>query len=84
MLDLAYAITVHKSQGSEYPAVVLALHGSHSIMLRRNLFYTAITRARRFLVVVGSSGAWARAARTTGGDERNTALAERLRAGHPL
>ena len=80
MLDLAYAVTVHKSQGSEYPAVVLALHGSHSIMLRRNLFYTAVTRAKQFLCVVGSPGAWARAVRTTGGDERNTALAERLRA----
>lgn len=80
MLDLAYAITVHKSQGSEYPAVVLALHRSHSIMLRRNLFYTAVTRAKRFLCVVGDPEAWHRAARTTGGDDRNTALAERLRS----
>ncbi len=78
MLDLAYAITVHKSQGSEYPAVVLALHPSHGLMLRRNLFYTAVTRARRFLCVVGASRAWHRAVRTTGGDERHTGLAERL------
>jgi exodeoxyribonuclease V alpha subunit len=78
-LDLAYAITVHKSQGSEYPAVVLALHDAHGIMLRRNLLYTAITRPRRFLCVVGSPRAWARAVRSTGGDERNTGLAERLR-----
>jgi exodeoxyribonuclease V alpha subunit len=78
MLDLAYAITVHKSQGSEYPAVVLALHGTHGILLRRNLFYTAATRARRFLCVVGDPRAWWRAVRSTGGDDRFTALAERL------
>lgn len=80
LLDLAYAITVHKSQGSEYPAVVLALHGSHGLMLRRRLFYTAITRARQFLCVVGSPKAWHRAVGEVGGDERHTALSERLRA----
>ena len=80
MLDLAYAITVHKSQGSEYAAVVLALHGSHGIMLRRNLFYTGLTRARSFLCVVGDQRAWFRAVGQTGGDERYTALAERLRS----
>ncbi len=78
-LDLAYAMTVHKSQGSEYPAVVLALHGTHGMLLRRNLFYTAATRARRFLCVVGDPKAWWRAVRQQGGDERNTGLAERLR-----
>ncbi|HHO49803.1 MAG TPA: DUF2075 domain-containing protein, partial [Deltaproteobacteria bacterium] len=81
MLDLAYAMTVHKSQGSEYPVVVLALHGSHGIMLRRNLFYTAVTRAKQFLCVVGSPKAWYRAVKTVGGDDRNTSLADRLR-GH--
>jgi exodeoxyribonuclease V alpha subunit len=79
MLDLAYAITVHKSQGSEYPAVVLALHGSHGLMLRRNLFYTAATRPKRFLCVVGNPEAWGRAVRNVGGDDRNTLLAERLK-----
>ncbi len=79
-IDLAYALTVHKAQGGEYPAVVLALHSSHGIMLRRNLFYTAITRARRFLCVVGSPDAWRRAAANDRGDERYSALAERLRA----
>ncbi|MEQ1506185.1 MAG: AAA family ATPase, partial [Myxococcota bacterium] len=79
MLDLAYAITVHKSQGSEYPAVVVAMHDAHGIMLRRNLFYTACTRPKRFLCVVGSPDAWRRAVRSIGGDDRNTALAERLR-----
>ncbi|MEO0599992.1 MAG: ATP-dependent RecD-like DNA helicase, partial [Myxococcota bacterium] len=78
MLDLAYAMTVHKSQGSEYPAVVLALHQSHGIMLKRNLFYTAVTRAKRFLCVVGSPRAWSRAVRTQDENDRYTALAERL------
>lgn len=79
-LDLAYALTVHKSQGSEYGAVVVALHGSAGLLLRRNLFYTAVTRARSFLCVLGSPEAWARAVRQVGGDERHTGLAERLRA----
>ncbi len=82
-IDLAYAMTVHKSQGSEYPAVVLALHQSHGIMLKRNLFYTAVTRAKRFLCVVGSPRAWERAVRTQNENERNTALAERLRGPTP-
>ncbi|MCB9685771.1 MAG: ATP-dependent RecD-like DNA helicase [Alphaproteobacteria bacterium] len=79
MLDLAWATTVHKSQGSEYPAVVLALHGSHGLLLRRNLFYTAITRAKRFVCVVGAPDAWGRAVRQVGGDERRTGLGRRLR-----
>ncbi len=79
-LELGYAITVHKAQGSEYPAVVLALDRTHGLMLRRNLFYTAITRARRFLCVVGDPNAWRRAVGRSGGDERHTRLAERLRA----
>lgn len=78
-LDLAYALTVHKSQGSEYGAVVVALHGSAGLLLRRNLFYTAVTRAKRFLCVVGSPDAWGRAVRQVGGDDRQTGLAERLR-----
>jgi exodeoxyribonuclease V alpha subunit len=78
-IELAYAITVHKSQGSEYPAVVLALHRSHGIMLRRNLFYTALTRARRFFCAVGDPGAWARAVREHQGDRRHTRLAALLR-----
>ncbi|MBA2320630.1 MAG: AAA family ATPase [Deltaproteobacteria bacterium] len=80
LLELAYAITIHKSQGSEYPAVVVALHGVHGVMLRRNLFYTALTRAKRFACVVGSSKAWWRAVQQAGGDDRYTALAERLRS----
>jgi exodeoxyribonuclease V alpha subunit len=78
-IELAYAITVHKSQGSEYPAVVLLLHPSHGIMLRRNLFYTAVTRAKGFLCVVGSRRAWVRALATADVGTRNTWLTQRLR-----
>ena len=77
-LDLAYAITVHKSQGSEYPAVVLALHRCHGLMLRRNLVYTAVTRARRFFCAVGSDYAWQQSVTRATGDERSTRLSERL------
>jgi exodeoxyribonuclease V alpha subunit len=79
-IELAYAVTVHKSQGSEYPAVVLVLHHSHGLMLRRNLFYTAVTRAKRFLCVLGTERAWQRAVREQRADVRNTGLADRLRA----
>ncbi len=82
-LELAYALTVHKSQGSEYPAVVLAIHSSHYIMLRRNLLYTALTRAERMAILVGDSrGLW-RAIRTAPARERNTRLAARLRGDLP-
>ncbi|HGY90517.1 MAG TPA: ATP-dependent RecD-like DNA helicase [Planctomycetes bacterium] len=60
-LQPAWAITIHKSQGGEYPAVILALSGEHHIMLKRQVVYTAITRARRALTVVGSRRALARA-----------------------
>ncbi|MCX7701906.1 MAG: ATP-dependent RecD-like DNA helicase, partial [Gemmataceae bacterium] len=53
-LSLAYACTIHKAQGSEFPAVVIPWHTSHYLMLRRNLLYTAITRGRRLVVVVGN------------------------------
>jgi exodeoxyribonuclease V alpha subunit len=51
-LHLSYAITVHKSQGSEYPVVVLPIHTQHYLMLQRNLLYTAITRSRKLVVLV--------------------------------
>ena len=79
-LVLAYAATVHKSQGSEFPAVVLVLHGSHHVMLARPLLYTAITRARRLVVIVGEPGAIARAARNVGSTRVHGRLAARLRA----
>jgi exodeoxyribonuclease V alpha subunit len=60
-LELAYAMSVHKSQGSEYPAVILIAHPSHYIMLQRNLLYTALTRAQRLAIIVGSNRALWRA-----------------------
>lgn len=77
-LRLAYACTIHKSQGSEYEAVVLALARQHTIMLQRTLFYTALTRARRLAIVVGDRESLATAARRVGGDDRKTALSQRI------
>ncbi|MSR82128.1 MAG: ATP-dependent RecD-like DNA helicase [Candidatus Latescibacteria bacterium] len=78
-LVLAYAISVHKSQGSEYRAVVLPLTTQHYLMLQRNLLYTAITRARELVVVVGTKRALGIALRNARTTERHTALAARLR-----
>ncbi|GAB4198649.1 MAG: ATP-dependent RecD-like DNA helicase [Sandaracinaceae bacterium] len=78
-LVLAYAATVHKSQGSEFPAVVLVLHGSHFVMLSRALLYTAVTRARRLAVIVGEPSAIARAARNAESVRVHGRLALRLR-----
>jgi exodeoxyribonuclease V alpha subunit len=87
-LVLAYAITVHKSQGSEYPAVVLPLVKQHSMLLQRNLLYTAITRAKRLCVLVGQPYALELAVRNNRVALRNTGLAERLaltsKSAHPL
>jgi len=77
-LVLAYAISIHKSQGSEYPAVVIPLLSQHYIMLQRNLLYTAITRAKRLVVLVGSRRAIAIATRNNRIQQRYTALATRL------
>ena len=79
-LVLAYACTIHKSQGSEYPCVVIPLHSQHHILLQRNLLYTALTRARKLAVVVGQRRAIETAVGNgrTGG--RYTLLAQRLRS----
>jgi exodeoxyribonuclease V alpha subunit len=77
-VTLAYAITVHKSQGSEYPCVLLPLHTAHYVMLQRNLLYTAITRAKRLLVIVGTPKALAMAVRNAGSQARYCRLAARL------
>lgn len=79
-LTLAYACSVHKAQGSEYPCVVMPLHTQHYVMLRRNLLYTAITRGRALVVLVGSRRALAIAVRNAHVEPRSTYLAERLRA----
>ena len=77
-LELAYAVTIHKSQGSEFPCVVIALHTQHFVMLQRNLLYTAITRGKRLVIVVGSRQALAIATRTETTHRRETGLVERL------
>ncbi len=82
-LTLAYACTIHRAQGSEYPCVVLPLVSQHYMLLQRNLLYTAITRARRLCVIVGHPGALQRAVDNYAQAVRNTGLAERLR-GLPL
>jgi exodeoxyribonuclease V alpha subunit len=75
----AYAVTIHRSQGSEYPAVVIPLTTSSWMMLQRNLLYTAVTRAKKLVVLAGSRRALAAAVRTTGAGRRHTALDHRLR-----
>ncbi len=83
-LDLAYAISVHKSQGSEYPAVVMPVVAQHSILLRRNLLYTAVTRGKRLVVLVGSDAVIAGAVRCAEAERRRTRLAMRLRQLAPV
>jgi exodeoxyribonuclease V alpha subunit len=87
-ISLAYAISVHKSQGSEYPAVVIPLHSSHYMMLHRSILYTAVTRGKKLVVLVGSRKAVAMAIRNLRVEKRNTGLREKLielaRAGRPL
>jgi len=78
-LQLAYALTVHKSQGSEYPAAVVVLHTQHYMMLQRNLLYTALTRAKRLALLLGSKRAIGIAVRNQNRQERYTRLEARLR-----
>ena len=77
-LTLAYAITVHKSQGSEYPAVVMICHTSQYIMLQRNLLYTGLTRAQRKCVFVGNRQAIWQAVRNNRPARRHTRLRQLL------
>ena len=77
-LVLAYATTIHKAQGSEYPVVVMPILMTHYVMLQRNLIYTGITRAKKGLVLVGTKKAIAHAVRTVTVTRRNTKLSERL------
>ncbi|MFK7992383.1 MAG: ATP-dependent RecD-like DNA helicase [Sandaracinaceae bacterium] len=78
-LTLAYASTIHKSQGSEFPAVVLVLHNAHHVLLVRSLLYTAVTRAKKLVVLVGDPRAMQRAARTATEHRAFCRLGERLR-----
>jgi exodeoxyribonuclease V alpha subunit len=80
-LTHAYAVSIHRSQGSEYPCVVVPVTTSAWLMLQRNLLYTAVTRAKRIVVLVGSRRALAKAVRTQSAGRRYTALTQRLRLG---
>ena len=77
-LKHCYAITIHKSQGAEYPVVIIPITGYHSTMLMRNLLYTGVTRARQKLILIGDKNALAYAIQNTQGLKRNTALLEEL------
>ena len=78
MLDLGYACTVHKSQGSEYKSVIINLQCAHSVMLVRPLIYTAITRAKEKVLIVGERRALCTAIRRTDTEQRGTKLAQRI------
>jgi exodeoxyribonuclease V alpha subunit len=80
-LVLAYAVTIHKSQGSEYPVVIIPVHTAHYVMLQRNLLYTAITRGRRLVVLVGTKKAIAIAVKNQKIQLRYTGLVDRLQKG---
>src|SRR6266576_2357475 len=77
-IGLAYATSVHKSQGSEYPVVVIPLHTSHYLLLHRSILYTAVTRGKKLVVIVGSRKALAMAIRNFRVEKRNTGLMEKL------
>ena len=77
-LSLAYAMSVHKSQGSEYATVILPLVTSHFILLQRNLFYTGVTRAKQKVILVGSKKALIMAVENDKTRKRYSLLAERL------
>jgi exodeoxyribonuclease V alpha subunit len=77
-ISLAYATSVHKSQGSEYPVVVIPLHTSHYLLLHRSILYTAVTRGKKLVVIVGSRKALAMAIRNFRVEKRNTGLREKL------
>ena len=77
-LTLAYATTIHKSQGSEYPVVIIPLLMTHFVMLQRNLVYTGITRAKRLCILVGTTKPLAYAIHNQTVQKRNTRLKERL------
>lgn len=76
----AYAITIHKSQGSEYPCVIIPMHTQHFVLLQRSLLYTAVTRAKKFAVIVGTKKAMGLAVSRADSRERVTTLMERLQS----
>jgi exodeoxyribonuclease V alpha subunit len=78
--DLAYALTIHKSQGSEYDCVIILLTSAAFIMLERNLVYTAVTRGKKEVIMMGEKKAYGMAIHTQKAIKRNTKLIERMRA----
>ena len=78
-ITLAYAMTIHKSQGNEFPAIILPLSMSHYIMLQRNLIYTAVTRAKSFVALVGEKKALSIAIKNADARLRNSTLVDRLK-----
>jgi exodeoxyribonuclease V alpha subunit len=77
-ITLAWSITIHKSQGSEYPVVILPIYMTHFVMLSRNLIYTGLTRAKQLAIVIGSSKAISLAVKQVNQQQRYTRLKERL------
>jgi exodeoxyribonuclease V alpha subunit len=77
-IDFSYCLTIHKSQGSEYPCVIIPLLMENYIMLRRNLLYTAITRAKEKVILIGQKQALFTAIHKNDVDKRNTVLADRI------
>jgi exodeoxyribonuclease V alpha subunit len=80
-LALAYILSIHKSQGSEFPCVVIPVHTQHYMMLQRNLLYTAVTRGKKLVVLVGTKKALGMAVRRQDASQRCTALRKRLQQG---
>ena len=78
-LELAYALTIHKSQGSEYPAVVIPLLSGPSMLMNRNLLYTAVTRARKCVTLVGNEATFAEMIKNTSQQKRYSGLCDRLK-----
>ena len=77
-LTLAYAVTIHKSQGSEFPVVIMPILSQHYMMLQRNLLYTGMTRAKKLMILVGSRKAVSMAVRNAVREPRHSLLRERL------
>jgi len=77
-LELAYAVTIHKSQGSEYPAVIIPILGGPKILLNRNLLYTAVTRARKCVTLVGSSAVIYQMIENVNEQKRYSGLCQRI------
>lgn len=77
-ITLAFATTIHKSQGSEYPVVILSVFMQHYVMLSRNLLYTGVTRAKQWVILVGAQKAIALAVKQIKSQQRYTRLAYRL------